>query len=195
MTLISTCQFAEFFLLILCILRFILIKKPFNQNSIEILFFVVLLTLDEFIGLNWEINIYTFNFIHVFIPVMFCCTILLNKKIKLVYIIVLQLLISSIEIYLMNYEFIIYSYLFSIMLIIHKGIKLAGQSSSQIKIAPLYFFLGFDQILSFIVMLMYKLDYNWQSSLYIDYFNIFFNLFFPLTILYINVKFRRLIFI
>jgi hypothetical protein len=195
MTFVNYCQIFEFLLLLLTMVKLIINKNKLNKKSIDIILFVALLLIDAIIRFIWTQNKFIFNFVHVCIPIMFCCWIWLSQIISIPIVILIQLIFTFCGFYFLNNIMIIITFCLSLILIIHKAVSLAKQSSRKLKVAPIYFIIAFDQILTFIIYILNRTPYNWHMSSYIHPFNIFVNLFFPFTIFYINVKFRRLIFI
>lgn len=84
------------------------------------------------------------------------------------------------------------SYCLSIYYLVSTAIKKSKSNNKNIKTSSIYILLSIDHFTAFIILLMKGISTNWHQSHYLQYFNILTITIFPLTLVVINAKFRRL---
>ena len=187
--------FLEDTLLIILIIRILYFLKKgcrFRDDSIEIVYYILIYTIAVVITKFFTQNQISFNFTHAFTPLMFIFTLIklnIDKKLSVLF----YIIIATFNLFYLNNLFIELTYFISIFLLINKSINLAKKSQKYMTDSAFYLFLTLDQILTFYIFLMGNLNYDWHSSHLIIYYNMVINIIFPSTLIYINVKFRRLI--
>ena len=187
----------ENLLLIILLIRIIYFQKQgykINPNSIEIVLYILIFSTSKIFAYLFPHNIYCFNFTHAFTPLMFIFT-LTKINISKQSIIFIYLIFAIANLFFIDKIIIYITYIISILLLINKGVILSKKSSQNTSKSPYYFFISFDQILTLGLFVMGNLKYNWYSSQLIVYYDILIKIIFPSTLIYTNVKFRRLIFI
>ena len=187
--------FLENFLIVLIIIRILISLKngkKFIHNSYEVVFYILIFSTSKIFAYLFPHNIYCFNFTHAFTPLMFIFT-LTKINISKQSIIFIYLIFAIANLFFINIIFIYVTYTISILLLINKGVFLSKKASQHISNSPFYFFLSFDQILTFGLFTMSNLNFDWHNSHLIGYYNIIIKIVFPSTLIYTNVKFRRLI--
>ena len=188
------CQKVEMLFIILLVLRLVLVFKSIPVKLPEIWWFTAFLLLDLLLFPYLISNeSWNFHFLHFCIPTMFSLALLLttqSRKLKTILILVLVVF----NFYFWNYYLIIFWYILSITNLVFLGIKLSKHSNKKSQLAPVYLFIAVDQFVSFTIFLMRYLPFNWKSSELLPFFSHTFNFIFPITIIIIHVKFRRLVF-
>lgn len=84
------------------------------------------------------------------------------------------------------------SYCLSIYYLVSKTIKQCKSNNKNIKTSSVYILLSIDHFTAFIILIMKGISTNWHQSHYLQYFNFLAITIFPLTLIVINAKFRRL---
>jgi len=187
--------FLEDILLIILIFRILnYLKKGyrFRDDSIEIIFYILIYSISVILSKTMPYNKICFNFTHAFTPLMFIFTLTkLNngKKLSALF----YIFTATFNLIYLNKSIIEFTYIISIFLLINKSISLVKKSQKYITDSAFYLFLTLDQILTFHIFLMGNLNYDWYSSHLIIYYNMVIKIIFPSTLIFINVKFRRLI--
>ena len=160
-------------------------------TNIEVVFYIVLLLVNNLICNYWPSSSIVFSFFHAVAPVSVILGINLRWLKRPIFTVVVVIIASTLHLYFLHYGAIVVLYITAILSLLFKVIKLARRASKDIQKSSVYLVLALDLLFSLKVFVIAKAGFGWEGSVLIEPMWRISLIIFALTIIVLHVKLRR----